>query len=74
MTEFEMILAALLIPVCLVFAYIAGRMNLIELVLKMAKEKLVELDRYRFSGREYVEMTGKCPMCEDCPDNCPIER
>ncbi len=25
------------------------------------------------SGREYVEKTGKCPMCEDCPDNCPIE-
>lgn len=25
------------------------------------------------AGREYVKATGKCPMCEDCPDNCPIE-
>lgn len=74
MTEFEIILIALLIPMCYVLAYVAGRMNLIELVLKMTKEKLVELDRYRFSGREYVEMTGKCPMCWDCPDNCPLDK
>ena len=25
------------------------------------------------SGRGYVKKTGKCPMCEDCPDNCPME-
>ena len=25
------------------------------------------------AGRGYVKATGKCPMCEDCPDNCPIE-
>lgn len=27
----------------------------------------------KISGREYVKATGKCPMCEDCPDNCPID-
>ena len=26
------------------------------------------------AGRGYVKATGKCPMCEDCPDNCPIDR
>lgn len=25
------------------------------------------------AGRGYVRETGKCPMCEDCPDNCPLE-
>ncbi len=25
------------------------------------------------SGRGYAKKTGKCPMCEDCPDNCPLE-
>ena len=25
------------------------------------------------AGRGYVKATGKCPMCEDCPDNCPME-
>ena len=23
-------------------------------------------------GRGYAKKTGKCPMCEDCPDDCPI--
>lgn len=26
------------------------------------------------AGRGYVKATGKCPMCEDCPDNCPIDK
>ena len=25
------------------------------------------------AGRGYVKATGKCPMCEDCPDNCPMD-
>lgn len=28
---------------------------------------------YDNAGRGYVKATGKCPMCEDCLDNCPIE-
>lgn len=24
-------------------------------------------------GRDYVERTGKCPMCIDCPHNCPLD-
>ena len=24
--------------------------------------------------RECVELTGECPMCEDCPDDCPLEK
>ena len=23
-------------------------------------------------GRKYALTTGLCPMCEDCPDGCPI--
>lgn len=26
------------------------------------------------NGINYVKMFGKCPMCMDCPDNCPIEK
>ena len=26
----------------------------------------------RIAGREHVKATGECPMCEDCPDNCPL--
>lgn len=24
-------------------------------------------------GRDYVKQTGKCPMCIDCPHNCPLD-
>ena len=76
MTEFEMILAVLLIPMCYVLTYIAGRMNLLKLLLETAREKVMDrnVDKDEFFGREYVETTGKCPMCWDCPDNCPLER
>ena len=26
------------------------------------------------NGREYVKAFHTCPMCTDCPDNCPIEK
>jgi hypothetical protein len=26
------------------------------------------------NGREYVEAFGKCPMCMDCPDGCPLDK
>ena len=32
------------------------------------------VDKDEFFGREYVETTGKCPMCWDCPDNCPLDK
>lgn len=25
-------------------------------------------------GRDYVKRTGKCPICTDCPHNCPLEK
>ena len=24
-------------------------------------------------GRDYVERTGKCPICINCPHNCPLD-
>lgn len=24
-------------------------------------------------GRDYVKEFGECPMCTDCPDNCPLD-
>lgn len=27
----------------------------------------------KVAGRDYVKKTGECPMCENCPDNCPVE-
>lgn len=26
------------------------------------------------SGREYVSKYGRCPMCTDCPDGCPLDK
>ena len=26
-----------------------------------------------FLGREYTKNINSCPMCEDCPDNCPLD-
>lgn len=25
-------------------------------------------------GREYVSNYGKCPMCMDCSDGCPLKK
>lgn len=44
MTEFEMILMMLLIPLYGIMFYIAGRMNLLELLLKMTEEKFKEIN------------------------------
>jgi hypothetical protein len=43
MTEFEMVLMMLLIPLYGIMFYIAGKMNLFELLLKIAEEKMKEL-------------------------------
>ena len=47
MTEFEAILMMLLIPLYGIMFYVAGRMNLFELLLKMAEEKLKEINLKR---------------------------
>lgn len=47
MTEFETILMMLLIPLYGIMFYVAGRMNLFELLLKMAEEKLKEINSKR---------------------------
>jgi len=47
MTEFETILVMLLIPLYGIMFYVAGRMNLFELLLKMAEEKLKEINSKR---------------------------
>ena len=47
MTEFEIVLMMLLIPLYGIMFYVAGRMNLFELLLKMAEEKLKEINDKR---------------------------
>ena len=47
MTEFETILIMLLIPLYGIMFYVAGRMNLFELLLKIAEEKLKEINSKR---------------------------
>ena len=44
MTEFEMVLLTLLIPVYGIMFYIAGRTSLLELLLKLAEEKLRDIN------------------------------
>lgn len=44
MTEFEIVLMMLLIPLYGIMFYVAGKMNLVELLLKMAEEKLKEIN------------------------------
>ena len=43
MTEFEIVLMMLLIPLYGIMFYVAGKMNLVELLLKIAEEKLKEI-------------------------------
>lgn len=32
------------------------------------------MDRIQnMSGRAYVDIFGTCPVCTDCPDNCPLD-
>lgn len=45
MTEFEMVLMMLLIPLYGIMFYVAGRMNLFKLLLKMAEEKFKEINK-----------------------------
>lgn len=45
MSDFEMFLMMLIIPLYGVMFYIAGRMNLIPILLKMAEEKSKEIDQ-----------------------------
>lgn len=26
------------------------------------------------SGKEYVKAFGMCPICVDCPKNCPLDK
>ena len=47
MTEFETVLVALLIPVYGILFYIAGRINLFELLLKRAEEIMKEYSERR---------------------------
>lgn len=44
MSDFEMVLMMLLIPIYGIMFYVAGRMNLVQLLLKMAEEKSKEID------------------------------
>lgn len=47
MTEFETILMMLLIPLYGIMFYVAGRMNLLELLIKIGEEKLKEVNSKR---------------------------
>ena len=31
-------------------------------------------DIKHLNGRNYVKLFGKCPICIDCPDECPIDK
>lgn len=44
MSDFEMVLMTLLIPIYGIMFYVAGRMNLIQLLLKISEEKSKEID------------------------------
>lgn len=37
------------------------------------KEEIEKRKSKPISGREYAEKYGECPMCEDCPHNCPFD-
>lgn len=35
---------------------------------------ILALERASICGRDYVKEFGKCPICIDCPDNCPLDK
>lgn len=44
MSDFEMVLMMLFIPIYGIMFYVAGRMNLVQFLLKIAEEKSKEID------------------------------
>ncbi len=50
MTDFEMILACLLIPAAYVCIYIAGKYDMIALICKMFERRWREIERERKEG------------------------
>lgn len=47
-------------------------MRLIDANALKSKVQAQEWNR-RADARQHALKTGVCPMCEDCPDGCPIE-
>lgn len=50
----------------------------VDFLFELAQRQQAEIDRlnkehFLLNGRMYVESTGECPICEDCPHNCPLE-
>ena len=39
----------------------------------LSKEKTVAAWNRRVDARQLALKTRVCPMCEDCPDGCPVE-
>lgn len=44
-----------------------------EYIIRQIDEWYDYHDEYE-CGREYVSNYNKCPMCTDCPDNCPLDK
>jgi hypothetical protein len=38
-----------------------------------AIERIGKLNTHPENSRQHALQTGVCPMCEDCPDGCPVE-
>lgn len=48
-----------------------------QVVSNISIEELADIwiDKIKnIEGRKYVETFGVCPICMDCPKNCPLDR
>lgn len=43
------------------------------LMCEFIKETIEKRKLKPISGIEYVEKYGECPICENCPHNCPLD-
>lgn len=41
--------------------------------LQNAIDMAIDALKTKISGREYVKKYGECPICVDCPHNCPLD-
>ena len=61
-----------LMIVCFMFGYFIGHNKGFN-ECSEAYEKYSITTTKGISGREYVEKYNECPMCDNCPDNCPFD-
>lgn len=69
----EVVVISFLMIICIMLGYFLGYTKGFDESEEIHEKYSVTTSK-GISGREYVEKYGECPICEDCPHNCPLEK